>query len=339
MSPNERTQGALLGVAIGDAAGLPFEGLSAQRVARRFSELGATRLAFGVSFVSDDTEQTALVAEALARSGADDAACLRAFRRSMIGWFARLPFGIGWGTLRACVRMSLGLRRPGVRSAGNGAAMRMGIVGAHLAEATDRRRALSRALAQLTHADDRAVEAAVFVAEVSAACARSRSDDSPPALLRQAATVLAQPELMAAVDRALDLSARDANLEDATRTLGNSGFAVHSVGLCAFCFARFGHDPLAAVAGAIRAGGDTDTHAAIVGGWVGALHGTSWIPAHVLASIHDGAFGPTHLTALATALANGTAPPTWSRFGALLRNLALYPVVLVHGFAQLFRLF
>tara|TARA_B100001750_G_scaffold155851_1_gene125133 strand:+ start:971 stop:1369 length:399 start_codon:yes stop_codon:yes gene_type:complete len=118
-------------------------------------------------------------------------------------------------------------------------------------------------------------------------------------------------------------------------TLGNTGFVVHSMALCTFCFIRFGMEPLRAIESAIRAGGDTDTHAAIVGGWVGALHGAAALPAALVAQLHDGPFGPTHLRRLAHALTTGGAAPPWSKLGALARNLALYPVILAHGFARL----
>lgn len=57
----DRVLGALLGVALGDALGLPFEGLSMRRVARRFRGADRFRLVGRTGFVSDDTEQTALV--------------------------------------------------------------------------------------------------------------------------------------------------------------------------------------------------------------------------------------------------------------------------------------
>jgi len=56
-----RIRGALLGTALGDAAGLPFEGLPPARVAR-----ARRRWRRPAWLVSDDTEQTAIVAAALA---------------------------------------------------------------------------------------------------------------------------------------------------------------------------------------------------------------------------------------------------------------------------------
>jgi ADP-ribosyl-[dinitrogen reductase] hydrolase len=109
---------------------------------------------------------------------------------------------------------------------------------------------------------------------------------------------------------------------------------VHSVGLSTWAFAR-GASVLDSVQRVIRAGGDTDTHAAIVGGWTGALHGGAAIPSELLAHLSGGAFGPAHLDGLAHALAEGGPPPRWSALGSLARNLALYPVVLAHGLRRL----
>lgn len=336
MDRHDRLFGALLGVAIGDALGLPFEGLSRTRVARRFERAERFRLVGRTGFVSDDTEQSALLGQALALSGPDDAHCVRRFRRSMVGWLARLPFGIGGATLRSCVRMMVGLRRPGVRSAGNGAAMRAGILGAWLADDPARRRSLGRAVAELTHTDERGVQAALYVAEVSAMClAHTPAPAQHGLLLRRARTVVDEPELAAAIDQGLALAESDSSFAEAVDAMGSSGFAVHSMALCSYCLARFGDEPPGAIEAAIRAGGDTDTHAAIVGGWLGALHGASAWPRALVGALHDGPFGPSHLHGIASALTTATAPPRWSWIHALLRNLMLYPVILAHGFARL----
>lgn len=331
----DRLLGFLLGLALGDALGLPYEGMSAKRVARRSQRLDRFRLLGATGFVSDDTEQSALVAQALCREPRERERCVRAFRRSLLGWFARLPFGIGGATLRACVRIALGFRRTGVRSAGNGAAMRAGVLGAWFADAPERRRDYGRALAQITHTDERAIEGALYVAELSAGAACAEPEADRYVLVRNARAVLVSPQLQDALDRAQELARAGATPAAAVAALGNTGFIVHTVGIASFCFLRAGASPLDAIQSAIRAGGDTDTHAAIVGGWVGALHGASALPTPLIQAIHDGPFGPTHLRGLADALFEDAPPPRWSRARALLRNLALYPVILGHGFARL----
>ena len=152
----------------------------------------------------------------------------------------------------------------------------------------------------------------------------------------ESAALLTVPSLKRAVEEGLDAADRGLPLTTAAAKLGTSGFVVHSLAVCTYCFAREG-SPMESIRNAIRLGGDTDSHAAIVGGWLGAMHGAEVFPRTLVGAIHDGPFGPSHLRRLGDALVDGTPPPTWSWPAALLRNLALFPVVLGHGFARLGR--
>jgi ADP-ribosylglycohydrolase len=324
MEFRERLAGVLLGTAVGDALGLVCEGMSAKRIARRFGRLDRYHLLGRTGFVSDDTEQSALVAQSLARHPAQRDPCVRAFRRSLLGWFWRLPWGVGLATIRSSFRIMLGLRRSGVRSAGNGAAMRAAVVGAFFHDRPEKRREFGAAIAMTTHTDLRAVEGALFVAELTA-CGPE-----------EARTIVTEPLLGEALDRAVALAARGASTSDAAEQLQTTGYVVHTVPFALFCYLRYGDTPLLALQECIGAGGDTDSIAAILGAWLGARHGEAGLPAHLLAELHDGPFGPAHLRGLAASLASGAPPPRYSCGRALLRNLALYPVVLFHGFRRIF---
>ena len=65
--------GALLGCAVGDAIGLPYEGLSKRRGIRLLGAPDRHRFLFGRGMVSDDTEHTCMVAMALCQHPADAA--------------------------------------------------------------------------------------------------------------------------------------------------------------------------------------------------------------------------------------------------------------------------
>jgi ADP-ribosyl-[dinitrogen reductase] hydrolase len=320
----DRLAGTLLGTALGDALGLASEGMSARRIARRFGRVDRFHLLGRTGFVSDDTEQSALVAQSLARHPDDRDACVRAFRRSLLGWFWRLPWGVGLATVRSSFRIMLGLRPSGVRSAGNGAAMRAAILGAFFHDRPDERRARGEALARVTHTDVRAVQGALFVAELVAA---------GPVEARKAVT---DSELGAALDRAATLAAEGRPTPEAAQELKTTGFVVHTVPFALFCLLRFGDRPLEALQEAISAGGDTDSIGAILGAWLGARHGEAGLPAELLSKLAEGPFGPAHLRALARSLADRSPPPRYSWMRALLRNLALYPVILFHGVRRIF---
>lgn len=337
MNLRERLEGVLIGTAVGDALGLPLEGLSAKAIARRFWPVERYQLLGRTGFVSDDTEQSALLAQALAAHPRDVDAAVRRFRRSLLGWFCRLPWGIGLATLRSCARIALGLRRSGVNSAGNGAAMRAAVVGVAYADDAAARRRFCDALAEVTHVDPRAVEGARYVAEVAARVAASQ----PPAqTLAACLEVVTHEALRAALDTALRLAREAVAVDAAAKQLGTTGFVMHTLPWAAYCFARFGERPLELLQQTYSVGGDTDSIGAIVGGWAGARGGPLAFPAALVGALHDGPFGPTHLRALAADVANaregGLAPQArYSPLLALLRNLALYPVVLAHGLRRL----
>jgi ADP-ribosyl-[dinitrogen reductase] hydrolase len=336
----DRLAGTLLGTALGDALGLPAEGMTARAIARRFGRMDRFRLLGRTGFVSDDTEQAALMAQPIARHPDDPDLCVRAFRRSLLGWFCRLPWGVGMATIRSCARIALGLRPSGVPSAGDGAAMRAAIVGAFFHDRPVDRATFGRALAEVTHRDERAVEGALYVAELAARCASCPVGTAPRICQAEARGIVNQAELGRAIDRARELALAEASTAEASEACGTSGYVVHAVSFATFCFLRYGDDPMSALTEAIQAGGDTDTIGAILGGWSGALHGESGLPRDLLARIHDGPFGPTHLRALADCLVRireeSPSPiPSYSATAALLRNLALYPVVLWHGFRRL----
>lgn len=337
MLAKDSLAGVLLGTALGDAVGLVAEGMSPRAIARRFGRLDRFRLLPGVGVVSDDTEQAALVAQSLARAPGDAAGCARAFRRSLAGWFLRLPWGLGLATLRACCRILVGLERSGVMSAGNGSTMRAPIVGVFFADDAPRRRAFGEALARVTHLDPRAVEGSLFAAEVAALCVHAPPSAPRASLVHEALAVVSEPSLRGAILQGVALAESDASPEGAASALGNTGFVIHTLGVASYAFVRAGGDPLDAIATAVAAGGDADTIAAIVGAWAGALHGDSALPRDLVARLAPGPFGERHLRALARDLARrqrgDDAPPAASYFPplAMLRNLLLFPVVLVSG--------
>lgn len=322
----DRLAGVLLGTAVGDALGLPAENLAPAEIRRLFGRVDRFRLLGRTGYVSDDTEHTAFVAQALIEQRDDPAQCARAFARRLRGWVLRLPFGVGFGTLRACLKLCCLVppTRSGVRSAGNGAAMRAAIVGVVFAQDAARRRSFGEALARTTHTDPRAVAGALWVAEAAACLSRGEP------------LVLPGPEtedlaLRERLEAAAGLVAKGAGVAEAARELGTTGFVLHTVPFAAFLVARFGDSPRQALEEAVAAGGDTDTVGAIVGALAGARHGLSGLPADLVQDLEDGPLGRGHLLALARALLEPPAPaPRFSGLRLLLRNALLVPVLLGH---------
>lgn len=61
----DRFAGLLLGMAVGDALGLPAEGISRDRIQRMWRRQWRHRFLFGRGMISDDTEHTLFVAQSL----------------------------------------------------------------------------------------------------------------------------------------------------------------------------------------------------------------------------------------------------------------------------------
>lgn len=341
----DRLSGTLLGTAVGDALGLYMEGLSANSIGSQFSS-GIDRyyLLGNVGFVSDDTEQSALIAQALIGNPPDIARTVRAFRASMLGWFCRMPFGVGRATSQSCMKILTGAKTTGIRSAGNGVAMRAAIIGVFFHDDRELRIQFGTTLAEVTHIDARAVEGGLFVAEMAAAlyaCANREGADRNRCF-DEAVKVVNDTSLQKALMSAKELSTRQASFDEAGKELGCTGFVNHSVPLATFMFLRYGDDCLTALQSAIKAGGDTDSNAAIVGAWCGALHGESGLPKLLIDKINDGPFGPTHLRKLARALADckdgkDAAVPGYLWPIAFVRNVALIPIILTHTTLRLIR--
>jgi poly(ADP-ribose) glycohydrolase ARH3 len=70
-----------------------------------------------------------------------------------------------------------------------------------------------------------------------------------------------------------------------------------------WAFLRYGKTPEECIIRAVGFGGDTDTLGAMAGALVGALHGSSWIPARWYDNIENGVHGRDEIVALAQRLA------------------------------------
>jgi ADP-ribosyl-[dinitrogen reductase] hydrolase len=347
MDRDQKLEGLLLGTAVGDALGLPREGLSPRRAERLFG--GAPlryRFLFGRGMVSDDTEHACMTGQALLASSSP-----KGFARSLAwrlrGWFLLLPIAIGLGTLRAILRLWLGFspERSGVRSAGNGPAMRAPLLGACLARDPEQLRAYVSASTRLTHRELRAEEGALAIALAAAyGATRAPEEIAPGAFLSALRPRLTSPELLAALDEVGSCLARGGSGADLVAALGLaqgvSGYIVHTAPAALFCWLRSPGDFRRAVEGVILLGGDTDTTAAIVGGLVGVTAGAAAIPEDWVLGLMEWPRSVSWMRRLSARLsrrfpltgppeATGPLPLFWP--GLPLRNLVFFLGVFRYG--------
>lgn len=346
-SREARLCGVLLGTAVGDALGLPREGLSPAQAERWYGPPPYRhRFFFGRGMVSDDTEHARMVGQSLLATE-DAAHFARALAWRLRGWLLTLPAGIGWATLRALVKLWLGFSpaRSGVRSAGNGPAMRAPLLGACLAHTPERLPAYLRASTTLTHRDPRAEEGALLLGLAAAYAARSDpAQFDPLSCLDSLLPEIHAPALvdaLAQVRAHLLRGAPPAALAAALGLSGGvSGYIVHTAPVALYVWLLHWEDPARALTEILALGGDTDSTAAVVGGLCGALLGEEAIPAAWRAGLWEWPCGVSWMRALGARLARRfpaqgegerVGPLFWWWPVAPLRGLLFLAVALWHG--------
>jgi ADP-ribosyl-[dinitrogen reductase] hydrolase len=333
--------GSILGTAIGDALGLPYEGMSKRRAARMWGEPTRYRFLFGRGMVSDDTEHTCMVTQALIASGGEPNAFSRELAKRLRWWLLGLPAGIGKATLRACLKLWIGYspERSGVFSAGNGPAMRSPILGIAIKDLGTLSE-LVRLSTLITHTDPKAEQSAVAVA-LAASLAAKREPVEGRAYWELLRSVVPDAEdFLPLIEQAV----RSAEMGESTEAFaislglhrGVSGYVYHTVPVAIHAWLRHPEDYQAAVTSVIRCGGDTDSTAAIVGGIVGARVGKEGIPTEWLSRLFEWPRSVAWMEALGRTMADTLSAgqprraPRLSALGLVGRNLVFLVVVLVH---------
>lgn len=347
--PTEQARliGSLIGTAMGDAIGLPYEGLSRRRGARMLGRPERHRLFFGRGMVSDDTEHACMTAQALITSGGDVALFRKHLAWRLRWWLLPLPAGVGLATARAILRLWVGIspERSGVFSAGNGPAMRAPIIGAAVDD-LQALRALVRASTRLTHTDEKAefgALAAALAAHLAGRQEHVAGEDFLAQLKRlldgDGAEFLAL--MQAAVQSAGQGQATSAFAAAIGQGQGVSGYMYHTMPVVIQAWLTHPRDFRAAIIAMVECGGDTDSTAAILGGIVGAATGRQGIPLEWQSGLLEWPRSLNWMVRLGTRLGADTAGSSGKRApellfpAVLLRNLFFLAVVLFHGFRRL----
>jgi len=293
----DRFRGCLLGLAVGDAAGAPFEGLAAETIYRDFpptNELVANP-PLDVLTYTDDTQMTLGVAECLVADGRIDP------DRLMQHFASNYEAGRGYGSgLRRILDAMTAQQEwkylvetlfPG-GSFGNGAAMRVAPVGLLFHDDPDRLRQEARQSALATHLHPLGVDGAVVVATaVSIALRESvlNSEAFYDELSKAAETEEFQWQLRTA--RRMG--------RDNMMSFGSSLAAHRSVTTAITCFAMWPDSYENTISRAITMGDDTDTLAAIAGALSGARLGVQGIPQQLLNILENGPKGRDYIVQVA----------------------------------------
>lgn len=313
MSHLDRARGALAGLALGDAYGMPTQSMSPAAIRRDYGTVDALVdagphqvIAHGMpaGSVTDDTEQALLVAELLVRGrgNVEPAALAQALRRWEESMRRRGSLDLLGPSSRAAIEAladGADPRETGRNGATNGAAMRVAPVG--IATATSEPEPFIDAVAAtclVTHNTGLAISGAVAVAAVVSAGIDGRPmADSLDVALRLADDARGRGHWFAGAsvaDRTRWAQHSSAQLSETefsaflTEVIGTSVQTQESVVAALLLADRYAEDPRRAVQLAAMLGGDTDTIAAMAGAMIGAHVGYAALPQsdlHLIASV------------------------------------------------------
>ena len=345
--------GCLLGTAVGDALGLAGEGLSRRRPARMFPDTSQMHFLGRRGMVSDDTEHTCFAAQALIASAGEPSVFVDDLARRLRVWLLGGPAGIGLATLRAILKLCVGVppERSGVWSAGNGPAMRSALLGVCYGGDFERLQALVKASSRLTHTDPRAEYGALAVAVAAYFASQNLpAPDLSKAFVERMTEYLKAYKPWEWDGLYLNLlnaatSVRSGqSIETFASLIGAgervSGYVNQTVPIVIHAWLSFPNDYRSAVSAVINCGGDTDTTAAIVGAIVGAGVGKEGISAEWLSALWEWPRAVSWMERLGIQLAEvletGTpqTPLGLPFLSVLARNLLFTTVVLAHGFRR-----
>ena len=340
--------GCLLGTAIGDAFGLPYEGLSKQRQTKLFPNLKNHNFIFNKGMISDDTEHTCMVAQSLIVSAGNTSIFTKQLAYRLRWWLLGLPAGIGSATLKSIIKLWLGFppHKSGVFSAGNGAAMRSTIIGVCYGDDIQKLKELVRISTRLTHTDIKAELGALAVA-LAAYLSSQKLIIYPQAYYEKLKNLIGseQVEFLSLIKQACDSAELGENTQYFAANIGLSkgitGYIYHTVPVVIQTWLKYQQDYKTAILEIVRCGGDTDTTAAILGGIIGAAVGKDGIPQQWLNNLWEYPRNIEWIELLGTRLAECQRNTKQSSlpisvYGVFLRNILFLLIVVFHGFRRLF---
>ena len=315
-----RAYGALAGLALGDALGMPTQAMSPEQIRAVYGTI--TGLVDGdasqpyapgmpAGSVTDDTEQALLIASLLVRGRGTSSGRVALgaveFSHALLAWEdSMIRRGsldlLGPSTKAALERVRAGEDPLTVGGAGttNGAAMRVTPIG--IAMPTADPQAFTEAVwssCRVTHATRQGFQSAALVAAAVSMGIDAARSTSPNlrGLLWKAVTYVdslpergawtPDPDVVAATRRAMQLASNpsSSSLECLVEQVGTSVASAHAIPMA---FALLARNPSPqALMDAANLGGDTDTIGAIAGAILGAALGVEVLPTDSLSRIEE----------------------------------------------------
>jgi poly(ADP-ribose) glycohydrolase ARH3 len=295
----ERFRGAILGTAVGDALGRPFEGglptdsgevEKAASVEPELRYTDDTQMTLGV--ITSLVECEGFNGEHMAKVFARNYEPFRNYGPSTSWILQQIKRGETWDLP---AREAMG----GQGSYGNGSAMRVAPVGLLYHQDLSKVREVAVASSRITHTHPLGTEgAAIQALAVAMAVQTEKNDLSAGNFLKKLTRLTEEDMYLRRLEKIGGLLGRCAPPSVIAKELGNGVEAFNSVPAAIYSFLAFPGSFKGAVLGAVGLGGDADTLGAMTGALAGACYGVGEIPSDWLGKLE----GRSELEKLANGL-------------------------------------
>ena len=288
-----KIRGCLIGTAIGDALGMPVEGLNYHQIHKEYGEVNEIidgRLPAG-SYTDDTQLMIGLTESLIEKRGIDQEDIAKEFVQiyedhrgygQTIKQFVQL-MELGWEWHKAVQETN------NLFSYLNGSAMRVAPVGAFYFDDTKKLKWAAYKSSEVTHIHELAKEGCAL--QALAISLLIQEEPSPHFdrkvyihTLKESVSHGIYQERLESVE---DLLPKEPDILEVTKLLGNGGEAFDSVPISIYSFLRYLDSFERSVTYAVNLGGDADTIGAMTGAINGAYHGIEAIPAKWLDKLED----------------------------------------------------
>ena len=288
-----KLQGCLIGAAIGDSLGLPYEGMSSSTGKKLFGIPDKHKLLFGRGMVSDDTEHLVIVLSSYRKAKGDLESFSKILASKLKLWTLALPLGVGKASLISGIKLLFGYsyKNSGIFSAGNAPAMRVSVLGL-LCEDNNKLKEFVKRATYISHKDSKAYRGALAIA-VAAKLAGENKKVNPNSFLEIFDNI--NDSKCEEFDEILNKTIQSVNSKQSTinfaESLGLSngvtGYIYDTVPIAIHTWLSNQDDFQTGLINTIQCGGDTDTVGSIVGSLIGIQVGAEKIPANWRKGLFD----------------------------------------------------
>lgn len=283
----DKFTGCLVGVGVGDALGMPAEGMTPKQLGIIYGQIRDYHEGWlKPGYITDDTQLTICIAESIVEHRdfvPEDVA------QRFVGWL-----GYGRGKGRTCTMAVLNLiqgkswKESGLFSAGNGSAMRSAPIGLFYYKDYERLKRIARDSSIITHTDPMAIAGATAVAFSVAYCLSHPHDFDVLTYIRELTGFISDISDRMAERISLLLDCLNKDSAEVLARLRPGAFVLESLPAAIYCFIRSPYDFEETVITGVNGGYDADTVASMAGGISGALNGLSGIPARWIEGLEEG---------------------------------------------------